>query len=908
MAASSDIRTATASGNVYLDALTWGYAYAPGYTIKYVLQGSPGDGPYGGTTWSQAGAAAAFSAALASWSEVANIAFVQLAGPYNGTGDTGAYDWIESFAPLAEDLLGEHQLPHPGTLTGQFNIATGVFDQQGLIAGGIGFAAFVHETGHGLGLLHPHNEGGEPADDPVFPGVNNAWETGDAGLNQGLYTVMSYNHGFEPIGTPATLDFGWEMGPMAFDIAAIQRLYGPNMATRTGNSNYDLPDMNAPGTGWTAIWDAGGRDTISAGSTMSDAVIDLRAATLDPAKGGAGGFLSHIAGVLGGVTIAQGVIIENATGGGGDDWLVGNGADNRLDGGAGFDTVDYSGMYAAGNLQALSIDLKSGRVTGYGDDTLVSIEGAVGGPGNDLLIAADGKSTANSLRAFRYGEGPGEFSGIPANLDYHFTNRSDDPTFAQEPGMASAVINETDIRGGKQLTFTTGNAQRIILDIDNSYNARTEILVFDSRSNLIARSSGSANLDPGSASLDDAYLVLDDVPQNEQLTVRIDSGQIIPGDGSYDFKVSLQTTKLITGTSFEGSTLDGGFGDDTLVNGSGNDRLFGGYGDDIAIFHGSRSDYAVSGSDSSSSYFYVSSDREGNDVLGGVERLQFSDGTYFWDMAAKALIAQEDTPQISWTMLTSAGFAGAIGGSGSIFGTTGLEDIRILDQIGVVGLDVSFNRGGDIVRLSGEASEWLVFSSGSSAIFQKNGTTSVEIPAGPDGIAVVFDDGSRELWIDTNENTLKLGDKAFGYSPVWASTASANPAPSTDSNTDSQAKLLLMAAADVTAGGNFTVFGTSANETVRLLDGNATLDPSFNKGGDTLVLNSPFSAYQAQQLGSSIILSSGDSSILIPVGMPGMEIESAQESRSLFLDTTIPAIVLGVQQIGADLVPLSAFA
>ncbi len=48
----------------------------------------------------------------------------------------------------------------------------------------------------------------------------------------------------------------------AFDIAAIQFLYGANMTTRTGNDSYRVPDTNAAGTYWTCIWDAGGTDLV----------------------------------------------------------------------------------------------------------------------------------------------------------------------------------------------------------------------------------------------------------------------------------------------------------------------------------------------------------------------------------------------------------------------------------------------------------------------------------------------------------------------------------------------------------------------------------------------------------------------------------------------------------------------
>ncbi len=65
---------------------------------------------------------------------------------------------------------------------------------------------------------------------------------------------------------------------MLYDIKALQDLYGANMTYRTGNDTYTAP---ASGAAYT-IWDAGGTDTISAGSVSASVTIDLRAAASAP--------------------------------------------------------------------------------------------------------------------------------------------------------------------------------------------------------------------------------------------------------------------------------------------------------------------------------------------------------------------------------------------------------------------------------------------------------------------------------------------------------------------------------------------------------------------------------------------------------------------------------------------------
>src|SRR5262245_57537993 len=110
---------------------------------------------------------------------------------------------------------------------------------------------------------------------------NAGWQTGPFG------TVNQYGYGY---------NYGWNGGPMAFDIAAIQDLYGANMSYHANADTYVLPDINdvAGGTGtyYTCIWDAGGTDEIVYNG-IRNATIDLRAATLDNTGNARGGGASR---------------------------------------------------------------------------------------------------------------------------------------------------------------------------------------------------------------------------------------------------------------------------------------------------------------------------------------------------------------------------------------------------------------------------------------------------------------------------------------------------------------------------------------------------------------------------------------------------------------------------------------
>jgi len=117
-------------------------------------------------------------------------------------------------------------------------------------------------------------------------------------------------------------------------------------------------------------------------------VISLEAATLDYSATG-GGVVSYVKGIHGGFTIANGVVIENATSGKGDDWLQGNAGANRLDGGAGRDTVDYSDRSGPVDLKLAGAAAGAVSVGGLAEDTLFNIENAVGGSASDRLIGDD---------------------------------------------------------------------------------------------------------------------------------------------------------------------------------------------------------------------------------------------------------------------------------------------------------------------------------------------------------------------------------------------------------------------------------------------------------------------------------------------------------------------------------------
>ncbi len=360
----------------------------------------------------------AAKAALAAFAAVANLKFTQVTETASKHGDL-------RFAQSDRPGTAWAYFPTTAAEGGDswFNKSSGYYSSP--VKGNYAYTTFLHETGHALGLEHPH-ENGMPLDS-------------DSMSN----SVMSYRS-YE--GAPLTgyVNERWSYAQtlMMLDIAAVQQLYGANYTTNASATTYSwnplTGEMSINGAGQGApggnrifmtVWDGGGVDTYDfsrytnglavdlnpgAWTTTSSAQLarlhyngsqvaegnianallykgDLRS-LIENAKGGSGA--DSITGNQAGNTLWGNAGNDSLSGGAGSDLLLGGAGADRLDGGDGIDIASYQEATAGVTADLLTPGLNTGEAAG---DTFFFIEQLTGSNHADILRGDDAANTLTGL-------------------------------------------------------------------------------------------------------------------------------------------------------------------------------------------------------------------------------------------------------------------------------------------------------------------------------------------------------------------------------------------------------------------------------------------------------------------------------------------------------------------------------
>jgi Ca2+-binding RTX toxin-like protein len=342
-------------------------------------------------------------------------------------------------------------------------------------------------------------------------------------------------------------------------------------------------------------------------------------------------------------------------------------------------------------------------------------------------------------------------------------------------------------------------------------------------------------------------------------------------------------------------TMTGGARADIFHGGAGDDSIDGGTGADVAEYAGASIDFTITRNSDGSFTIADTKPLVGGDE--GSDRIRLVETAHFAGDGVTVNLALVAVPEPRFRLITVDGYVGAVGGRGDVFGSNGFQDISIMAGSGKVTLDGSFGRGGDIVRIPGNAADFTVAMAGSSAIVA-SGATEISIPVGLTGTSLVFDDGVRKLVFDLATQHVKIGSQEItGVSaPIVAATDN-SPLPAGGEHANATARLVLATGSDTSVAGKVNVFGTNGAEIVRVLDGVVALDGSFARGGDTLVLPDAANNYEAYISGSFLMLLSGDDRVAVPIGTAGTALDFAGDPRILvFQDGNV---LVGSQSITA---------
>jgi serralysin len=574
------------------------------------------------------------------------------------------------------------------------------------VYGSYEFHTFIHEIGHALGLKHGH--------ETVGPGAM----TADKDSME--YSVMTYrSFSGQNLSSGTGLPFyvndtySYAQSLMMYDIAAIQRLYGADFNTNSGNTTYTFSTatgemfVNGIGQGtpggnvvFRTLWDGDGTDTYDLSNYTTDLSIDLTPGNYSNfdtsgnaqraqlnfgiASDGAGGYLfgsqyqvwasGHLYNALQYEGDARS-LIENATGGSGNDTIIGNDANNALVGNGGGDTLagglgndTLTGGAGADTFRATAFSSTSAQndtVTDFAvaaDKVDVSTFSGVANNGASSyevvvnhLLRTTGAGYTGAGNAMLLSVWNGQLqtftlSGVAADLS----------TGTLVSALTSANFTlATD--GARTTTGTTGDDQLFGSTSGDTLTGGdgSDLLVGDAGADTLNGGNGNDRFDGGAGA--DAYsggsgddrvdynvattLILNAAgvavsgSSSEALGDTFNSIEVIRGSRSSD-TLTLDTAdtaiRVLNGfggdDTITGSAgfndLQGGDGNDTITTGGGNDVVHGDAGDDTVnvtgvytqsyVWGGTGNDTLNGGSQSD-----ILFGEDGNDVLNGNDGVDY---------------------------------------------------------------------------------------------------------------------------------------------------------------------------------------------------------------------------------------------------------------------------------------------
>jgi Ca2+-binding RTX toxin-like protein len=470
------------------------------------------------------------------------------------------------------------------------------------------------------------------------------------------------------------------------------------LAGGTGNDNYLFDADTNLGTDTLTETATGGTDLIDFTGTSAGVTVDLSLATTQVVNAN----LS--------LNLQNGGVFENATGGDGNDVLLGNALVNVLTGGLGNDSLNG----AAGN------DSLTG---GLGDDTLA------GGADNDTYVYAANTALGSDTLVELVGEGIDLINFATTTSKAVALNLGLTSTQAAVAGTLNLTLNAADtfenVTGGSLADTLTGNSLANTFvggpgndtlaggTGDDVYSyATSAALGTDSVVELAGQ--GSDTLD---FSLTTTLAVAVNLGLATTQVVNANLSLALNAVDTFENASGGSLNDTLTGNSL-GNRLVGNAGLDTLVGGAGNDTLDGGLGNDN-LQGGADNDTYLLDTD-----LVLGAETITELAGGGIDTLDFSPTTTKTVAVNLGLTTAQTVTAANLTLTLNAvdTFENAIGGTLNDT-LTGNALANRLD--GNAGNDTLQGLAGDDTLVGGLGNDSFVFTTGSAL-----GTDTLDESAG----------------------------------------------------------------------------------------------------------------------------------------------------------------------------------
>jgi len=389
-----------------------------------------------------------------------------------------------------------------------------------------------------------------------------------------------------------------------------------------------------------------GSDAIDA-SGMSDAVRQYGNAGDDILTGGAGDDIQRggagddvISGGDGNDDIAGNAGADQLYGGAGDDVIRADGDDTVVDGGEGSDRVivQGDGDFAI-DMAASSVE----RVDGGAGNDAVDASGMTdgvrqyGNAGDDVLTGGSGDDIQ------RGGDGDDVISGGDGNDDIAGNAGADQLYGGAGDDVIRADGDDTVVDGGE-------GSDRVIVQGDGDF-------AIDMAASSVERVDGGK----GSDAID-ASGMSDGVSQYGNA-----GDDVLTGGSGDDIQRGGEGDDVISGGAGN-DNIAGNAGDDRMTGGAGDDRIVGGDGNDTAVFSGNRADYTIQKLNNNT--YRVTDNRDGSPD--GVDRVSTVETFEFADQSISAEnILNAPPSDIALSPATSVRTVAASVGNAQISTTTG---------------------------------------------------------------------------------------------------------------------------------------------------------------------------------------------------------------------------------------------